>query len=193
MPLINNPSDANFQDHGSIGHNTRFREPREFSDLLMRDFRWSFGTESAGISRHIVGDERALRRRRSDSILASSIACDLARDHSEASTEEMAGGMVEGAVSDIDICGRERNSLDHLQSVLNNNRATLPSDRPADDAWKKHRAWKSLARFPHPQAGGCYGFLLPARSLLVKKEMAPRSNRRSVNLLSVKVFARPRT
>ena len=41
-------------------------------------------TESAGINRHIVGDVRALRRRRSDSILASSLACDLARDHSEA-------------------------------------------------------------------------------------------------------------
>jgi hypothetical protein len=41
-------------------------------------------TESAGINRHIVGDERALRKRRSDSILASSLACDLARDHSEA-------------------------------------------------------------------------------------------------------------
>jgi hypothetical protein len=42
------------------------------------------GTESAGINRHIVGDARALRKRRSDSILASSLACDLARDHSEA-------------------------------------------------------------------------------------------------------------
>ena len=41
-------------------------------------------TESAGINRHIVGDERALRKRRSDSILASSLACELARDHSEA-------------------------------------------------------------------------------------------------------------
>jgi hypothetical protein len=40
--------------------------------------------ESAGINRHIVGDERALQKRRSDSILASSLACDLARDHSEA-------------------------------------------------------------------------------------------------------------
>jgi hypothetical protein len=42
------------------------------------------GTESAGINRHIVGDERALRKRRSDSILASSLACDLARGRSEA-------------------------------------------------------------------------------------------------------------
>jgi hypothetical protein len=42
------------------------------------------GTESAGINRHIVGDERALQKRRSDSILASSLACDLVRDHSEA-------------------------------------------------------------------------------------------------------------
>jgi hypothetical protein len=42
------------------------------------------GTESAGINRHIVGDERALQKRRSDSILASSLACELARDHSEA-------------------------------------------------------------------------------------------------------------
>ena len=41
-------------------------------------------TESAGINRHIVGDGRALRKRRSDSILASSLACDLARDDSEA-------------------------------------------------------------------------------------------------------------
>ena len=44
----------------------------------------SFGTESAGINRHIVGDERALRKRRSDSILASSLACDFVRCHSEA-------------------------------------------------------------------------------------------------------------
>jgi hypothetical protein len=42
------------------------------------------GTESAGINRHIVGDEKALRKRRSDSILASSLACDLARDDREA-------------------------------------------------------------------------------------------------------------
>jgi hypothetical protein len=41
-------------------------------------------TESAGINRHIVGDARALRKRRSDSILASSLACDLVRDGSEA-------------------------------------------------------------------------------------------------------------
>ena len=41
-------------------------------------------TGSAGINRHIVGDERALRKRRSESIPASSLACDLARDHSEA-------------------------------------------------------------------------------------------------------------
>ena len=41
-------------------------------------------TESAGINRHIVGDERALRKRRSDSILASSLACDFVRCHSEA-------------------------------------------------------------------------------------------------------------
>ena len=39
---------------------------------------------SAGINRHIVGDARAPQERRSDSILASSLACDLARDHSEA-------------------------------------------------------------------------------------------------------------
>ena len=47
------------------------------------EFRVS-GTESAGINRHIVGDERALRKRRSDSILASSLACVSARKHSEA-------------------------------------------------------------------------------------------------------------
>jgi hypothetical protein len=41
-------------------------------------------TESAGINRHIVGDARALRKRRSDSILASSLACDFVRDRSEA-------------------------------------------------------------------------------------------------------------
>jgi hypothetical protein len=29
----------------------------------MREFRWCFGTESAGMSPHIVGDERALVRR----------------------------------------------------------------------------------------------------------------------------------
>jgi hypothetical protein len=43
-----------------------------------------FGTESAGINRYIVGDGRALRKRRSDSIPASSLACDLVRGHSEA-------------------------------------------------------------------------------------------------------------
>ena len=32
------------------------------------------GTESAGLNRHIVGDARALQERRSDSILASSLA-----------------------------------------------------------------------------------------------------------------------
>ncbi len=52
MPPINTPSDAKYQDHGSTGHNTRFREPREFSDLLMMEFRRCFGTESAGMSRH---------------------------------------------------------------------------------------------------------------------------------------------
>jgi hypothetical protein len=34
--------DAKYQDHGSTGHNTRFREPREFSGLLMREFRLPF-------------------------------------------------------------------------------------------------------------------------------------------------------
>jgi hypothetical protein len=43
-------------------------------------------TESAGINRHIVGDGRALRKRRSDSILASSRACDLAREGLNMST-----------------------------------------------------------------------------------------------------------
>ena len=42
------------------------------------------GTESAGINRHIVGDARAPQERRSDSILASSLACGSARKHSEA-------------------------------------------------------------------------------------------------------------
>jgi hypothetical protein len=32
------------------------------------------GTECAGINRHVVGDERALQERRSDSILTSSLA-----------------------------------------------------------------------------------------------------------------------
>jgi hypothetical protein len=41
----------------------------------------------------------------------------ISRDHSEASTEELAGAMIEGAAM-TDICGRERNSLDHSQSVL---------------------------------------------------------------------------
>jgi hypothetical protein len=41
-------------------------------------------SESAGINRHIVGDEKALRKRRSDFIPASSLACDLVRDGSEA-------------------------------------------------------------------------------------------------------------
>jgi hypothetical protein len=51
------------------------------SGISIEGIVWS---ESAGINRHIVGDARALRKRRSDSILASSLACDLARDHSEA-------------------------------------------------------------------------------------------------------------
>jgi hypothetical protein len=42
------------------------------------------GTESAGLNRHIVGDERALQKRRSDSILASSLALLLARVIAEA-------------------------------------------------------------------------------------------------------------
>jgi hypothetical protein len=42
---------------------------------------WS---ESAGLNRHIVGDARAPQERRSDSILASSLACGSARNHSEA-------------------------------------------------------------------------------------------------------------
>jgi hypothetical protein len=54
--------------------------PGEFQEFQDRRFR----TESAGINRHIVGDEKALRKRRSDSILASSLACDLARDDREA-------------------------------------------------------------------------------------------------------------
>ena len=37
------------------------------------------GTECAGINRHVVGDERALQERRSDSILASSLAHVVAR------------------------------------------------------------------------------------------------------------------
>ena len=41
-------------------------------------------TESAGLNRHIVGDERALQKRRSDSILASSLALLLARVIAEA-------------------------------------------------------------------------------------------------------------
>ena len=50
----------------------------------------------------------------------------------------------------------------------------------------KHQAWKSLARFPHLQTPGYEVFyFLPG--LLAKKEMAPRSNRRSANLLSVRV------
>ena len=51
----------------------------------------------------------------------------------------------------------------------------------------KTQAWKSLARFPHLQTPGYEVFyFLPG--LLAKKEMAPRSNRRSANLLSVRVF-----
>ncbi len=43
-----------------------------------------YASESAGINRHIVGDERALRKRRSDFIPAPSLACVSARSHSEA-------------------------------------------------------------------------------------------------------------
>ena len=46
--------------------------------------RVALWTVSAGINRHIVGDERALRKRRSDFIPASSLACGSARSHSEA-------------------------------------------------------------------------------------------------------------
>jgi hypothetical protein len=59
----------------------RDRERRDLSGPFGDDLS---GTESAGINRHIVGDEKALRKRRSDSILASSLACDLARDDREA-------------------------------------------------------------------------------------------------------------
>ena len=52
MPPINTPSGANFQDQGSARHNTPFCERKGVADLLMREFRWCFGTESAGISRH---------------------------------------------------------------------------------------------------------------------------------------------
>ena len=38
------------------------------------DGRGNQGTECAGINRHVVGDERALQERRSDSILTSSLA-----------------------------------------------------------------------------------------------------------------------
>jgi hypothetical protein len=43
-------------------------------------------------------------------------------------------------------------------------------------------------RFPHPQTCGYYGFFYFLPGLLAKKEMAPRSNRRTGNLLSVRVF-----
>jgi RND superfamily putative drug exporter len=56
------------------------------SYLDLRDpiFLGRKGTESAGLNRHIVGDERALQKRRSDSILASSLALLLARVIAEA-------------------------------------------------------------------------------------------------------------
>jgi hypothetical protein len=64
------------------------KSPNSLLDRDLQDIRtrrsWRFGTECAGINRHIVGDGRALRKRRSDSIPASSLACDLVRDHSEA-------------------------------------------------------------------------------------------------------------
>ena len=42
---------------------------------------------------------------------------------------------------------------------------------------------KSLARFPHPQTGDGDGVQVFLPGLLAKKEMAPRSYRRSGNLL----------
>jgi hypothetical protein len=42
-------------------------------------YRQNPGTECAGINRHVVGDERALQERRSDSILTSSLAPVVAR------------------------------------------------------------------------------------------------------------------
>ena len=42
--------------------------------MLLPNEEFNSGTESAGLNRHIVGDERALQKRRSDSILASSLA-----------------------------------------------------------------------------------------------------------------------
>jgi hypothetical protein len=51
----------------------------------------------------------------------------------------------------------------------------------------KNPGLEIASRFPHPQTsdGGGVQVLLPG--LLAKKEMAPRSNRRSANLLSVRV------
>jgi hypothetical protein len=43
-------------------------------------------------------------------------------------------------------------------------------------------------RFPHPQTGDGGGVQIFLPGLLAKKEMAPRSNRRSGNLLSVRAF-----
>jgi hypothetical protein len=54
----------------------------------------------------------------------------------------------------------------------------LPSDWPADDAWTKRQAWKSLNAIPHLQTSDSYeadvlkDLRFPA-SPLAKKEMAP--------------------
>ena len=80
-------------DHVALSHTFLEKPPeivisktksRQLSGLDYFSGTYFSGTESAGINRHIVGDERALRKRRSDSILASSLACDLARERSEA-------------------------------------------------------------------------------------------------------------
>ncbi|MGA8502701.1 MAG: hypothetical protein WB683_14205 [Candidatus Sulfotelmatobacter sp.] len=46
----------------------------QFLPAHMGSFGEVSGTESAGLNRHIVGDARALQERRSDSMLASSLA-----------------------------------------------------------------------------------------------------------------------
>jgi hypothetical protein len=49
-------------------------DPEEYNARLAKS-----GTGCAGINRHVVGDERALQERRSDSILTSSLALVTAR------------------------------------------------------------------------------------------------------------------
>jgi DNA invertase Pin-like site-specific DNA recombinase len=69
------------------GHDARF-SPTQATERQWQHCGGNWGTESAGVNRHIVGDERVLQKRRSDSILVSSLVLFLARATVEAVIKE---------------------------------------------------------------------------------------------------------